>query len=132
MDVALYESMYNLMEGMVPEYSGAGAIREPSGSTITGIVPTNTYLCGDGKHVVIGANGDSIFIRLMKAMGRDDMAVVDLEMRVRGAENLRVIDASIFPDMLGGNINAPTMAFADRAADLLMGNTPLSPMNVAA
>ena len=73
-DVALYESMYNLMEGMVPEYSGAGAIREPSGSTITGIVPTNTYLCGDGKHVVIGANGDSIFIRLMKAMGRDDMA----------------------------------------------------------
>ena len=73
-DVALYESMYNLMEGMVPEYSGAGAIREPSGSTITGIVPTNTYLCGDGKHVVIGANGDSIFVRLMKAMGRDDMA----------------------------------------------------------
>ena len=61
----------------------------------------------------------------------DDMAVVDPEMRVRGAENLRVIDASIFPDMLGGNINAPTMAFADRAADLLMGNTPLSPMNVA-
>ena len=53
----------------------------------------------------------------------DDMAVVDPEMRVRGAENLRVIDASIFPDMLGGNINAPTMAFADRAADLLMGNT---------
>lgn len=73
-DVALYESMYNLMEGMVPEFSGAGAIREPSGSTITGIVPTNTYLCGDDKHVVIGANGDSIFIRLMKAMGRDDMA----------------------------------------------------------
>jgi crotonobetainyl-CoA:carnitine CoA-transferase CaiB-like acyl-CoA transferase len=73
-DVALYEAMFNLMEGMVPEYSGAGAIREPSGSTITGIVPTNTYLCGDGKHVVIGANGDSIFIRLMQAMGRDDMA----------------------------------------------------------
>ncbi len=73
-DVALYEAMFNLMEGMVPEYSGAGAIREPSGSTITGIVPTNTYLCGDGKHVVIGANGDSIFIRLMQAMGRDDIA----------------------------------------------------------
>ena len=73
-DVALYESMFNLMEGMVPEYSGAGAIREPSGSTITGIVPTNTYLCSDDKHVVIGANGDSIFIRLMLAMGRDDIA----------------------------------------------------------
>jgi len=61
----------------------------------------------------------------------DEMAVVDTEMRVRGAENLRVIDASIFPDMLGGNINAPTMAFADRAADLMMGNDPLSPMQVA-
>jgi len=73
-DVALFEAMFNLMEGMVPEYSGAGAVREPSGSTITGIVPTNTYLCGDGKHVVIGANGDSIFIRLMQAMGRDDIA----------------------------------------------------------
>jgi crotonobetainyl-CoA:carnitine CoA-transferase CaiB-like acyl-CoA transferase len=73
-DVALYESMFNLMEGMVPEYSGSGAIREPSGSTITGIVPTNTYLCSDDKHVVIGANGDSIFIRLMQAMGRDDIA----------------------------------------------------------
>ncbi|MAM68343.1 MAG: dehydrogenase, partial [Rhodospirillaceae bacterium] len=62
----------------------------------------------------------------------DDTAVVDPEMRVRGAENLRVIDASIFPDMLGGNINAPTIAFADRAADLLMGNAPLEPMGVAA
>ena len=73
-DVALYEAMFNLMEGMVPEYSGAGAIREPSGSTLTGIVPTNTYLCGDGKHVVIGANGDSIFVRLMRAMERPDIA----------------------------------------------------------
>ncbi len=73
-DVALYEAMFNLMEGMVPEYDGAGAVREPAGSTLTGIVPTNTYLCADGKHVVIGANGDSIFVRLMQAMGRDDMA----------------------------------------------------------
>ena len=73
-DVALYEAMYNLMEGMVPEFSGAGEIRQPSGSTITGIVPTNTYLCGDGKHVVIGANGDSIFVRLMQAMGQDEIA----------------------------------------------------------
>ena len=73
-DVALYEAMFNLMEGVVPEYSGAAAIREPSGSTITGIVPTNTYLCADHKHVVIGANGDSIFIRLMQAMQRSDIA----------------------------------------------------------
>ena len=56
-DVALYESMFNMMEGIVPEHDGAGAVRGPSGSTLTGIVPTNTYLCSDGKHVVIGANG---------------------------------------------------------------------------
>lgn len=73
-DVALYESMFNLMEGIVPEYSGAGEVRQPAGSTITGIVPTNTYLCADHKHVVIGGNGDSIYVRLMTAIGRDDLA----------------------------------------------------------
>jgi len=73
-DTALYESVFNMMEGVIPEYDGAGVIREPSGSTITGIVPTNTYLCADGKYIIIGANGDSIFKRLCEAMGRSDMA----------------------------------------------------------
>lgn len=73
-DVALYEAVFNLLEGMVPEFDGAGAIREPSGTTITGIVPTNTYACKDGKHVIIGGNGDSIYKRLMTEAGRDDMA----------------------------------------------------------
>lgn len=73
-DVALYEAMFNLMEGVIPEYSGAGIIREPSGSTVTGIVPTNTYRCADEKFVVIGGNGDSIFQRLMKAAGHSEMA----------------------------------------------------------
>ena len=73
-DVALYESIFNLMEGIVPEFDGAGMIREPSGTTVTGIVPTNTYCCDDGKYVVIGGNGDSIFKRLMVAAGRSDMA----------------------------------------------------------
>lgn len=73
-DVALYEAMFNLMEAVVPEYDGAGLIREPSGTTVTGIVPTNTYRCKDGKYVVIGGNGDSIFQRLMRAAGRPDMA----------------------------------------------------------
>lgn len=73
-DVSLYESMFNLMEAVVPEYDGAGVIREPSGSTVTGIVPTNTYRCSDGKFVVIGGNGDSIFQRLMKAAGYPEMA----------------------------------------------------------
>src|SRR5210317_2223605 len=73
-DVALYESVFNLMEGIVPEYDGAGIVREPAGTTVTGIVPTNTYRCDDGKYVVIGGNGDSIFKRLMAAAGRSDMA----------------------------------------------------------
>ena len=73
-DVALYESMFNLMEAVVPEYSGAGLIREPAGTTVTGIVPTNTYRCADGKFVVIGGNGDSIFRRLMEGIGRQDLA----------------------------------------------------------
>jgi len=73
-DVALYESMFNLMEAVVPEFDGAGVIREPSGSTVTGIVPTNTYRCRDGKYVVIGGNGDSIYQRLMTAVGKPEMA----------------------------------------------------------
>lgn len=73
-DVALYESIFNLMEGIVPEYDGGGVIREPSGTTVTGIVPTNTYQCDDGKYVVIGGNGDSIYKRLMTVAGRSDLA----------------------------------------------------------
>ncbi|MDX1512671.1 MAG: CaiB/BaiF CoA-transferase family protein [Gammaproteobacteria bacterium] len=73
-DVAIYESVFNMLESVVPEYDGAGIVREPSGSTITGIAPTNTYLCADGKYVIIGGNGDSIFRRLMAAAGRPDLA----------------------------------------------------------
>ncbi len=74
-DVALYESMFNLLEAVVPEYSGAGVVREASGTTVTGIVPTNTYRCVDGKFIVIGGNGDSIFQRLMQAVGHGELAV---------------------------------------------------------
>jgi crotonobetainyl-CoA:carnitine CoA-transferase CaiB-like acyl-CoA transferase len=73
-DVAIYESVFNMLEGVVPEYDGAGLVRGPSGSTLTGIVPSNTYLCKDDKYVVIGANGDSLFQRLMTAIGRADLA----------------------------------------------------------
>ena len=72
-DTALYEATFNLLEGVVPEYDGAGVVREPSGSTLTGIVPTNTYRCSDGKFIIIGANGDSIFRRLCETMGRPEM-----------------------------------------------------------
>lgn len=73
-DVALFEAVFNLLEAVVPEYDGAGIVREPAGSTVTGIVPTNTYLCRDGKYVIIGGNGDSIFKRLMEAAERSDLA----------------------------------------------------------
>jgi crotonobetainyl-CoA:carnitine CoA-transferase CaiB-like acyl-CoA transferase len=73
-DVALYESVFSLMESTLPEYDRAGIIRERTGSTLPGITPSNTYACADGKYVVIGANGDAIFKRLMIAMGRPDVA----------------------------------------------------------
>ena len=62
------------MEGVLPDYSGAGLVRGPSGSTLTGIVPTNTYRTKDGKGLVIGANGDALFKRLMNKIGRSDLA----------------------------------------------------------
>jgi crotonobetainyl-CoA:carnitine CoA-transferase CaiB-like acyl-CoA transferase len=73
-DVALYEAMFNLMEAVVPEFDGAGVVRQASGTTVTGIVPTNTYRCRNGKYVVIGGNGDSIFQRLMQIAGHPEMA----------------------------------------------------------
>ncbi|MGB0750973.1 MAG: CaiB/BaiF CoA transferase family protein [Gammaproteobacteria bacterium] len=73
-DIAIYESIFNMLEAVVPEFDGAGVVREPSGSTLTGIAPTNTYRCADGKYIVIGANGDSIFQRLMVAIGHEELA----------------------------------------------------------
>jgi formyl-CoA transferase len=73
-DVALYEAVFSLMESMLPEFAMTGFVRERSGASLPGIVPSNTYLCGDGQYVVIGANGDSIFKRMMRAIGREDLA----------------------------------------------------------
>ena len=73
-DATITEAVLNMLEGVVPEFDGAGVIREPSGTTITNIVPTNTYHCSDGKYVIIGGNGDSIFQRLMRSAGRPEMA----------------------------------------------------------
>jgi crotonobetainyl-CoA:carnitine CoA-transferase CaiB-like acyl-CoA transferase len=73
-DVAIYESILNLLEGSIPEYDKLGVIRERSGTSLTGIVPTGTYPCKNGKFVVIGGNSDSIFRRLCNAMDRADMA----------------------------------------------------------
>jgi formyl-CoA transferase len=73
-DVALYESVFNMMESLLPEYDFAGVVRKRSGASLPGIVPSNTYTCADGGYIVIGGNGDAIFKRLMTAIGREDMA----------------------------------------------------------
>lgn len=73
-DVALTEAVFNMLESVVPEYDRCGVVRQPSGSTITGVVPTNTYPCQDGKYVIIGGNGESIYKRLMETAGRPDLA----------------------------------------------------------
>ena len=73
-DVAIFEAVFNLLEGVIPEFDGAGIIREPSGSTLTGIAPSNTYPCADGKLIVIGANTESMFTRLAEVMGQPQMA----------------------------------------------------------
>ncbi|MCZ8220046.1 MAG: CoA transferase [Acidovorax sp.] len=72
-DVALYESVFNMMESLVPEYDAFGAVRERSGSALPGIAPTNAYRCADGGYALIAGNGDSIFKRLMAAIGRNDL-----------------------------------------------------------
>jgi formyl-CoA transferase len=72
-DVALYEAVFNCMESLLPEYGAFGAVRAPAGSALPGIAPSNAYRCSDGFALIAG-NGDSIFKRLMSAIGRADLA----------------------------------------------------------
>ena len=73
-DVSLCESVFNMMETLVPEYDLFGFVRERTGGALPGICPSNTYRTKDGKFVVVAGNRDSIFKRLMTTIGRDDMA----------------------------------------------------------
>ena len=95
-DVALYEAVFAMLESTLPEYGHDGSVRERSGAALPGIVPSNTYRCADGLYVVIGANADSIFKRMMRAIGRPDLAedpsLADNAGRVKRTEELdRVI-----------------------------------------
>ncbi len=73
-DVALYESVFSVMESLLPEFDAFGAVRERTGSFLPGIAPTSAYRCNDDSFVLIAGNGDSIFKRLCRAMDRDDLA----------------------------------------------------------
>ncbi|MDA8704822.1 CoA transferase [Litoricolaceae bacterium] len=73
-DVSLIESVLAVTESLVPEYGVDGTVRERTGSSLPGIAPSNTYLTRDGRYLVLAANGDSIFQRLMHAIGRPDVA----------------------------------------------------------
>jgi formyl-CoA transferase len=94
-DVALYEAVFNCMESLIPEYSAFGAVREASGSALPGIAPTNAYRCRDG-YVLIAGNGDSIFRRLMDAIGRPDLgAAPDLASNSGRVARVAELDAAI-------------------------------------
>lgn len=73
-DVSLVESVFNLMESLVPEYDLLGHVRERSGGALPGIAPSNTYPTRDGAYIVIAGNSNPIFRRLMQAIGRADLA----------------------------------------------------------
>jgi formyl-CoA transferase len=72
-DVALYESVFNCTESLLPEFDAFGVVRGPGGSALPGIAPSNAYPCQGGAWVLVGGNGDSIFRRLMQAINRDDL-----------------------------------------------------------
>ena len=94
-DVALHEAVFNVMESLIPEYSAFGAVREPAGSALPGIAPSNAYRCTDG-HVLIAGNGDSIFKRLMQVIGRPDLGSrSDLADNAGRVANVAMVDGAI-------------------------------------
>ncbi|OIN47021.1 formyl-CoA transferase [Pseudomonas azotoformans] len=113
-DVALYESVFNLMESLIPEYSVFGTVREPAGSSLPGIAPTNAYRCKDGKYALIAGNGDSIYRRLMEKIERldlaDDPELAQNDGRVR---HVARIDAAISTWTAERNLDAVLAALKD-------------------
>ena len=94
-DVALHEAVFNVMESLIPEYSAFGVVREAAGSALPGIAPSNAYPCQDGW-VLVAGNGDSIFKRLMDAIGRPDLgAATDLANNTGRVARVEEIDAAI-------------------------------------
>ena len=95
-DVALYESVFNCTESLLPEYDAQGYVRGRSGSVLPGIAPSNLYPCNDGAYVLIAGNADSLYKRLMSAIGREDLREDPALARNDGrAAQMERIDAAI-------------------------------------
>src|SRR6201999_4013752 len=95
-DVNLVDSVFSLMEGMLPEYALDGRVRQPYGAAIATAAPTNTYPCADGRWLCIAGNSDLIFARLMAAIGRPEIAT-DPAYATNGlrCDNRDALDAAI-------------------------------------
>lgn len=95
-DVNLVDSVFSLMEGMLPEYALDGRIRQPAGAAIPTAAPTNTYPCADGKWLAIAGNSDLIFARLAAAIGRPELAThPDYATNALRCANREALDAAI-------------------------------------
>jgi crotonobetainyl-CoA:carnitine CoA-transferase CaiB-like acyl-CoA transferase len=130
-DVALYESVFNVMESLLPEYDAFGVVRGAAGSALPGIAPSNAYPCADGAYVLVAGNGDSIFRRLMQAIGRADLAtdpglarndgrvprVEEIDAAIRDWTSRRPIDAVIATLEAAGVPVGRIYSVADIAAD---------------
>ena len=124
-DVALSESVLSVMESLLPDYDAYGVVRERTGGRMQGIAPTNAYRCGDGRSVVIAGNGDSIFQRFMRVIGRDDLA--DDPRLTTNAERWAIRDE------LDGAIEAWTMqrTVDEVVAALAAADVPATPIYTA-
>ncbi len=130
-DLALYEAMFNLSESLLPEYDAFGAVRQPAGGALPGITPSNAYRCADGQSVLVAGNGDSIFRRLMAAIGRADLAddpalagndgrsarAAELDAAIEAWTSVRALD-DVLCAMRDANVPASRVyTIADIAAD---------------
>jgi crotonobetainyl-CoA:carnitine CoA-transferase CaiB-like acyl-CoA transferase len=114
-DSSIYEAVWGIMEGVLCDYDGAGLVRKPSGSTVTGIVPTNTYPTRDGKAVVIGSNSNALFKRLMRAIGRPELGdSPDYDDNQKRVQHQQLLDQAI-GEWTARHTALEVMAAVDRA-----------------
>ncbi|WP_433710260.1 CaiB/BaiF CoA transferase family protein [Nocardia sp. CA-084685] len=124
-DVALTEAIFSMMESLVPEYDAYHVTRTRSGGRMEGIAPSNAYLCGDDRWIVIAGNGDSIYRRFMTTIGRPDLADDDrLGTNAQRWQAREELDAAI-----GAWTSTLTAADALRALDA--ADVPAGPINTA-